>query len=389
MCVDETVAFSMYGSSENSDDITVMPTGINLEEGISNLADKIFKNKITETEQKEKEQHLKEDLQQFVQNEGQRPGNIVEIAPGEYGIYSDDLAINDELDKKARAVGIDPDKKRNYELLPDELDWLKQQTGLTERDFQIKKVEPVKIAKKYHKAVKDFINLRNALNEVYAAEYGDMGTDFIEGKRAELNKAYKTFVKNNGTLLANKQLVNIDIEGYNLLALENVVDNKVMSLADIFTKRVFEKAKRAESAQDIHEAIAINLNETGSLDLDRLAELLKKTPEEVIAEGKGIMYKNPVTGIFETKEKYLSGNVRKKLNEAKIAATEDKFYENNVTALEAAQPNDLNASQIYAPISAPWINIKYINQFASQIFKQNVSVTRLSTGRVSVSGGQF
>lgn len=386
MVLGEVVAFSMYGSSENSDDITVLPTGINLEEGISALAGKIFKTKIAETEQQEKDNEVKQEIEQFVQNNGQRPGNIVEVSPGEYGIYSDELAINEELDAKARSVGVNPDKIREYDLLPDEYEWLKQQTGLTYDDFQIKKVQPVKIAKKYIKAVTDLLPLRKALNELYAAEYGDMGTDFIEGKRSDLNKAYKTFVKNNGTLLSNKPLVDIDIDGYNMLALENVVDKKVVSLADIFTKRVFQKVTRPESAKDIHEAIAINLNETGRVDLDRISGLLSKAPEEVIEIGKGLIYKNPITGDFETKDKYLSGDVRKKLREAKTAATEDKFFEENVVALEAAQPQDLNASQIYAPISAPWISTKYLNEFASQIFKQNVYVTKLSTGRVSVSG---
>jgi len=149
MVLGETAAFSMYGSSENSDDITVVPTGINLEEGISNLADKIFKNKITETEQKEKDEEVKENIQQFIQKNGQRPGNIIEISPGEFGLYSDELAINPELDAKAREVGINPDKIREYDLLPDEVEWLKSQTGLTYNDFQINKVVPVKIAKKY------------------------------------------------------------------------------------------------------------------------------------------------------------------------------------------------------------------------------------------------
>jgi len=389
MVLGETAAFSMYDRSDEADAITVVPTGINLEEGISNLADKIFKNKIAETEQKEKDEEVKDDIQQFIQKNGQRPGNIIEVSPGEFGLYSDELAINPELDAKAREAGINPDKIREYDLLPDEVEWLKKQTGLTYDDFQINKVVPVKIAKKYQKAVKDLIPLRAALNELYAAEYGDMGTDYIEARRHFLNEAYKTFVKNNGTLLANKPLVDIDIDGYNMLALENVVDKKVVGLADIFKKRVFQKVTRAESAQDIHEAIAINLNEKGSLDLDRMADLLKKTPDEVIEEGKGIIYKNPITGEFETKDKYLSGDVRKKLREAKTAATEDKFYEDNVAALEAAQPQDLNASQIYAPISAPWIANKYLSQFASQIFKQDVSITKLSTGRVSVAGRQY
>lgn len=386
MVLGDIAAFSMYGSSETSDDITVVPKGINLEEGITNLGDKIFKNKIAETEEKEKADERKEEVDKYIKKNGERAGNIVEVAPGEYGIYSDELAVNPELDARAQAVGINPDKIREYQLLPDEEEWLKKQTGLTYDDFQIQKIAPVKIAKKYQKAVPDFLILRNTLNDLYAAEFADKGEDFIELKRQELNKAYKTFVKNNGTLFANKPLIDIDIDGYNILALENIKDKKVASLADIFTKRVFQKASRAESAQDIHEAIAINLNEQGILDLDRLAQLLKKTPEEVIEEGKGVMFKNPVTGDFETKDHYLSGNVRKKLHEAIIAANTDKFYSDNVSALEAAQPADLNASQIYAPISAPWIDTKYLNQFASQIFKQNVSITKLSTGRVSVSG---
>jgi len=386
MVLGDIAAFSMYGSSETSDDITVVPKGINLEEGITNLGDKIFKNKIAETEEKEKADERKEEVDKYIKKNGERAGNIVEVAPGEYGIYSDELAVNPELDARAQAVGINPDKIREYQLLPDEEEWLKKQTGLTYDDFQIQKIAPVKIAKKYQKAVPDFLILRNTLNDLYAAEFADKGEDFIELKRQELNKAYKTFVKNNGTLFANKLLIDIDIDGYNILALENIKDKKVASLADIFTKRVFQKASRAESAQDIHEAIAINLNEQGILDLDRLAQLLKKTPEEVIEEGKGVMFKNPVTGDFETKDHYLSGNVRKKLHEAIIAANTDKFYSDNVSALEAAQPADLNASQIYAPISAPWIDTKYLNQFASYIFKQNVSITKLSTGRVSVSG---
>jgi hypothetical protein len=386
MVLGDIAAFSMYGSSETSDDITVMSKGINLEEGITNLGEKIFKTKIAETEEKEKADERKEEVDKYIKKNGERAGNIVELGPGEYGIYSDELAVNPELDARAQAVGINPDKIREYQLLPDEEDWLKKQTGLTYDDFQIQKIIPVKIAKKYQKAVKDFLMLRNALNDLYAAEFNDEKPFFLEKKREFLKNRYDNFVKNNGTLFANKPLIDIDIDGYNILALENIKDKKVASLADIFTKRVFQKATRAESAEDIHEAIAINLNEQGALDLDRLSQLLKKTPEEVIEEGKGFIFKNPVTGDFETKDHYLSGNVRKKLHEAITAANTDKFYSDNVTALEAAQPADLNASQIYAPISAPWIDTKYLNQFASQIFKQNVSITKLSTGRVSVSG---
>ena len=340
MILGEVEAGSMYGASTDglSDAMTVSPTGINLEEGISNLADKIFNKKVQQKEeQNQKEKKEKAEVQEFIaDNEsGHRIGNIVELSPGVYGVYGNN--------------------------------------------------DPIRVAKKYEKAVQDLIPLRTALNDLYAAEYGDLGTDYIEDKRAALKEAYNTFVKNSGTLYDNRLLIEQDIDGFNVLGLEKVENKKIVGLADIFSKRVFEKAKRAETAANISDAITININETGSIDIDRLAELLKITPEEVIKQGEGLIFKNP-KGAFETKDRYLSGDVRKKLEEAKVAAEEDPFYEQNVTALEAVQPTDLNAAQIYAPISAPWINTAYINDFASHIFKQNVNVNRLSTGRVNVSG---
>ncbi len=340
MILGQVEAGSMYGASTDglSDAMTVKPTGINLEEGITNLANKIFNKQVQKKEeQQQKEKKEKAEVQEFIaDNEsGHRIGNIVELSPGVYGVY-----------------------------------------GLG---------QPMRVAKKYQKAVQDLIPLRTALNDLYAAEYGDMGTDYIEGKRAALKEAYNTFVKNSGNLYDNKLLIEQDIDGFNVLGLEKVENKKVVGLADIFSKRVFEKTKRAEDAKNISDAITININETGSIDIDRLAELLKITPEEVIKQGEGLIFKNPKGG-FETKDRYLSGDVRRKLDEAKIAASEDDFYNNNVKALEEVQPSDLNASQIYAPISAPWINTKYINDFASHIFKQNVNVNKLSTGRVNVSG---
>ncbi len=340
MILGEVEAGSMYGASTDglSDAMTVSPTGINLEEGITNLADKIFNKQVQQKEeQQQKEKKEKAEVQEFIaDNEsGHRIGNIVELSPGVYGVYGNNA--------------------------------------------------PIRVAKKYEKAVQDLIPLRTALNDLYAAEYGDLGTDYIEGKRAALKEAYSTFVKNSGTLYDNRLLIEQDIDGFNVLGLEKVENKKVVGLADIFSKRVFEKAKRAETAANISDAITININETGSIDIDRLAELLKITPEEVIKQGEGLIFKNP-KGAFETKDRYLSGDVRKKLEEAKVAAEEDPFYEQNVTALEAVQPTDLNAAQIYAPISAPWINTAYINDFASHIFKQNVNANRLSTGRVNVSG---
>ena len=383
MILGKVEAGSMYGKSKDglTDTMTVTPDGIDLETRITELAGKIAGEGIRDNTEEEK---VKAATLDYVKNEGQRPGNIIKLGDGEYGIFTDDDAIDEALDAKAREIGLNPNDIRTDNLFERDYDTLAA-NGLSAKDFKIKKVNRIRIPKKYAGAVVDLLPLREALNKLYAAEYGDMGDDFIEGKRRDLNTTYKTFVKNNGTLFDNKVLLDIDTDGHNLLALENVTDKKVTGLADIFTKRVFEKQKRAESAEDISDAISLNLSETGSIDINRITELLKITPEEAVKAGEGIMFKNPM-GDFETTDKYLSGDVRKKLEEARVAAQADASYQKNVVALEAAQPVDLNASQIYAPISAPWIATKYLEQFSSQLLKQNILINRLSTGRVNVNG---
>lgn len=382
MMLGEVEAGSMYAKTAGEKDTMVLsPTGINIEEGITNLADKIFSNELKQTDNS---QETTQAAQSFVKENGQRVGNLVQISDGVFGTYTGEYATDEALEAKARSIGVNPEDIRTDSLNAEDLETLTK-NGLSTEDFKIKVVNPVRVPKKYLQAAKDLIPLREALNELYAAEFGDLGDVLIEQKRTALNNAYTNFKKNNGTLLENKALLELDIDGHNLQELEKREDKKVTGLADIFTKRVFHAPKRAETAADISDAITISLNEADGIDINRIAELLKVTPEEAIKQSEGILYKNPQGG-FETKDKYLSGNVRQKLVDAKIAAEEDSFYDQNVVALEKAQPVDLNASQIYAPINAPWVMAKYLNEFASHIFKQDITVNRLKSGRTNVSG---
>ena len=372
---------SMYGASKDgeTDAMTVASTGIDLEERIKELGKVIFPEKISR-----ETKITRQEVLNFVENNGQRPGNIVKISTGKYGVFTDAPAISEELSEKARSLGLDPLDIRNDNLYSEDYDKLKR-AGLSTADFKKNQVVEINIYKKYIEAVDDMIRLRDALNNVYASEYQDKSDAEIDRAKVMLKSAYDSFKKKHGTLHENKKFILQDSDGTNILTLETVDDNKVTGLADIFTKRIFSINKKATSAASISDAISINLSETGNVDIDRIAELLNTTPEEAIKLGEGLLFKNPQSG-FETKDKYLSGNVRRKLEQAKIAAEEDKFYNQNVTALESVQPEPLNASQIYAPISAPWIDKKYIEDFATEIFNQKTVITKLATGRVSVSG---
>ncbi|MCD7813751.1 MAG: SNF2-related protein, partial [Lachnospiraceae bacterium] len=75
-----------------------------------------------------------------------------------------------------------------------------------------------------------------------------------------------------------------------------------------------------------------------------------------------------VTKGWHTADDYLSGDVRAKLQTARLAAETDPEYAVNVATLEKAQPKDLEASEIDIRLGATWIDKKYIQQFMEQTF---------------------
>ena len=82
------------------------------------------------------------------------------------------------------------------------------------------------------------------------------------------------------------------------------------------------------------------------------------------------IFKIPFTNdCYESKETYLSGYVKKKLTIAKAAAESDETYKGNVEALEAVQPKDIQANEIFAPLGTSWIPCKYYEDFIEFLFK--------------------
>lgn len=72
---------------------------------------------------------------------------------------------------------------------------------------------------------------------------------------------------------------------------------------------------------------------------------------------------------METADEYLSGNVRDKLETAKVYAESHPEYAVNVQALTQVQPKELDASEIEVRIGATWIAPKYIEDFMRETFE--------------------
>lgn len=225
------------------------------------------------------------------------------------------------------------------------------------------------------------IGVRDALVQVRSLQLSDTATDKqIEAARTELNKVYDAFVKANGPLNvdANKRLMRDDPSWPQIAALEDNFDKGISPAvakstgekprapsarkAAIFTKRTQSPYQPPQKATSAKDALVTSLSERGRVDLDYMAGLYGKTPDAITKELGDLIYKNPVAG-WETREQYLSGNVKKKLAEAIEAAKADPAMNANVEALRAVQPIDIEAVDIDVKVGAQWIPADVMEDF--------------------------
>jgi len=152
-----------------------------------------------------------------------------------------------------------------------------------------------------------------------------------------------------------------------LLAVGLQQETKSAEKTEIFRERTIQQAQTPRAAETPQDALVLVLNETGRVDLPRMEALLSRSPEEFLPELKGLLYRNPQTEQWETNDQYLSGEVRLKLENARAAAAKDASYQENVTAMEAVQPDDLNASDIDARLGAAWIPATDVEAFTRSL----------------------
>ncbi len=116
------------------------------------------------------------------------------------------------------------------------------------------------------------------------------------------------------------------------------------------------------------DALAVVLNERGAVDIDRIAELRGVSAADALAELGDAVFFDPQSKGWQTADAYLSGQVRTKLEQAKLAADGDpERFTRNVEALQAVQPVDLEPSDITARLGAPWIPTDVIERFVEDV----------------------
>ena len=240
-------------------------------------------------------------------------------------------------------------------------------------------MRPVDLNDRMKGRVKGLVALRQIVNELIDYQMNDYPEEEIAAKQRELNAAYDSFTAEYGIInsRANAQAFAEDSSYYLLCSLENInEDGELESKADMFTKRTIRPERKVTQVDTPSEALAISIGEKGRVDLPYMAELLGTPGEyrEIITELQGVIFKDPMAEVeiekgWQTADEYLSGEVRHKLKLARIAAESDPFFQANVTALEKAQPMDLDASEIDVRLGATWLAPDIIRQFMNETFE--------------------
>lgn len=262
--------------------------------------------------------------------------------------------------------------------------------------------------KEYSKTAEERIKGLDEIRKItrYIIDIQTEGCSEQELKESQkvLNEKYDMFVKKYGgiTSKGNDRAFRDDADYPLLCSLENVDEEGKVTKADMFYKQTIKPDIRPENVVTAIEALNISINEFGSVNIPfmlsiyepdiskKIKELEEQAGERVTlseqarAEVKGaaiceelsgIIFLNPVlyneedlSAGWETADEYLSGNVRRKLQEAQEYAEQyPELFAGNVEALLKVQPKDLDASEIDVRVGTTWIEEQDYEEFIYEL----------------------
>jgi len=221
--------------------------------------------------------------------------------------------------------------------------------------------------------VEGMLSIRDAFNDLIDAEMGRQigGPAF----RKALNSAYDKFNAKYGAISdkKNREALAGDPDLPRLMALEDYDSKKkVAKKQPIFTKSTVVGSRADTKPSNIQEAVVKSFQMRGEIILPTIAGDLgidgQTAAEELVAQK--IAFQTP-QGNWELAAHYLSGNVRRKLAEAKVAAASDSFFQANVDVLESVAPKDVPHTAISVEMGAPWMEPDVISRFVAELFQDN------------------
>ena len=225
--------------------------------------------------------------------------------------------------------------------------------------------------------IKGMIEIRDCVKNLLEMQSNDYPDYDIEKEQHRLNEIYDKFVKKYGYINSrgNSTAFSDDSSYFLICSLEVFKNDEFERKADIFTKRTIQPHIAKTHADTSIESYGISIGEKAKIDMPFMCQLTGKSEEEIFADLNGVIFLNPDydennKGVpkYLPADEYLSGNVRRKLCQAREIAENDDRFAVNVDALEKVQPVDLKATEIEVHLGVTWLPIEIINKFMYETF---------------------
>ena len=281
-------------------------------------------------------------------------------------------------------------------------------------------MHPVEVSVTAENRIRGMIELRECTRRLIEDQTEGYPDEDIAAEQQKLNALYDSFTAKYGLISSRgNKLAFSEDSSYCLLCSLEVLDEQgsLKRKADMFSKRTIRPHVAVTSVDTASEALAVSISEKARVDMDYMAELSGKSPEELEQELAGVIYRdircaeNPEDILpsladlgrypFVTADEYLSGKVRQKLRMAKAfleaaPAGQKETVRRNVEALEAVQPQDLGAGEIGVRIGANWVPVEVYQQFMVELLtpygqaRSRIRILRAeATGQWSITEKNF
>lgn len=261
--------------------------------------------------------------------------------------------------------------------------------------------QPLAVPRSRQDELRRLLGLRDAARALLAAEAAGSGdgevrgsdSDGIEQQRAALRGLWETYTDSYGPI--NRftlrptgrtgadgepiqamitppavRMIAKDPYGALVKALETF-DSATQQAkpGGLLLTRQIEPRPQILGADNAHDALAIVLDQRGVVDLDAIADLTGQPIHEAREELGDAIWQDPADPqLWVTEAEYLSGDVRTKLDQARVTAVEDpERWAGHVAALEQVIPPDIGPGDIQARIGAVWIPAADHQQFLAEL----------------------
>lgn len=156
--------------------------------------------------------------------------------------------------------------------------------------------------------------------------------------------------------------------------IQDIIDmNMEMDFSNIFDNNPEVKEIETASSSD---GLILSLTTLGYVDIEYISKITNRTLQDVISDLKGSIFQNPLTWEetfykgWETKEEYLSGNLRDKYKLAEEANIKFKgVFDANLDAIKAITNDNSHVTidEIYFTLGSPWIPEDIISRFIGKL----------------------